>query len=184
MSPEEFLSRVLHPLLVLPVSAAIFLSFSGLDLWQAIYWTGFWIVLSLLPTSLVIWFTGERKLNIVSREKRKTSFLTGLVSMTGALLLIDFLSTPSLVVKVGTVGVLAVTVFGLANFFNKVSIHTGSITCIAAVYTVLSPEASVALMLSSALVGWSRVELDCHTPVQVVQGGVLGFLCGLAFLAL
>lgn len=184
MTPEEILSRVLHPLLVLPVSAVIFLSFSGLGLWDAIYWTGFWIVLSLLPTSLVIWFTGERKLNIVQREKRKTSFLTGLVSMTGALLLIDSLSAPSLVVEVGTVGVLAVTVFGLANFFSKVSIHTGAITCLAAVYTVLSPGVAGALILSSALVGWSRVELDCHTPVQVAQGGVLGFLCGTVFLLL
>jgi len=184
MSPEEVLSKVLHPLLVLPFSAVVFLTFSGLGFQGALYWIGLWTALSLVPTSVVIWFTGERKFNILSRRERKSAFLTGLISMTASLVLFSFMSAPSIVMKVGLIGVLTVTVFGLANFFNKVSIHTGSMTCVAAVYTVLSPGAAAALMFSSALVGWSRVELECHTPVQVVQGGVLGFLCGMVFLAL
>jgi len=184
MDPEEILSKIFHPLTVLPVSAVIFLTFSGPGFYEAVYWIGFWIILSLVPTATVIRFTGEKKFDIVSRKKRKSAFLTALASMTGALAFSSYMSAPEIVTRVGLIGLLAATAFGLANFFSKVSIHTGSMTFIGAIYTVLSPEAAGALVLSSALVGWSRVELDCHTPVQVVQGGVLGFMCGMVFLAL
>lgn len=184
MSPEEILSKALHPLLILPVSSVAFLTFSGLGFNEAIYWVGLGTVISLVPTATVIWFTGERKFNILSRKQRKSAFLTGLISMSISLLFFSFMEAPTVVINIGLIGILATTVFCLANFFNKISIHTGSISCVAAVYTVLSTEAASALMFSSALVGWSRVELDCHTPVQVVQGGVLGFLCGMVFLAL
>lgn len=182
MKSEEIVSRILHPLLVLPVFALIFLS-TYLGLAGSVYWLSIWILLVLIPTATVTWFGGEeRGFDIVSRKERKTVFLTGLTLLLLSLIFFRLLSAPAIVLELGGVGTLVVTVFGLANKFSKVSVHTGSLTCTAVVFISLLPLAGILLGFCSVLVGWSRVELDKHTRAQVLQGGVLGFFCGLVFL--
>lgn len=184
MRSAEFLSKVFHPLAVLPVSALLFLNFSGLSLADSVYWIFLWTIISLLPTTLTTYYTGERGLNVPEREKRWKPFFVGVSSLALSLVPFWVLSAPDVVLKLGATGVIAITIFGLANYFNKISIHTGSIACAAALFTIVSSRAAAFLALSSVLVGWSRVELERHSLVQVVQGGVLGVICGLVFLAL
>ncbi|MFB6241498.1 MAG: hypothetical protein ABEJ36_01700 [Candidatus Nanosalina sp.] len=184
MNTADLLSRVFHPLLVLPVSALLFLNFSGLGLSASVYWLSLWIIISLVPTTLTTYLTGEKGFNVLEREKRVKPFAVGVSSLALSLAPFWMLSTPTVVLELGATGVIAVTVFGLANHFNKVSIHTGSIACAAAVFTVVSSHTAAFLALSSVLVGWSRVELKRHNLVQVVQGGILGVACGMVFLAL
>jgi membrane-associated phospholipid phosphatase len=184
MNTADLLSRVFHPLLVLPVSALLFLKLSGLGFIDSVYWIFLWIVISLVPTTVTTYFTGERGLNVPERDKRWKPFVVGVSSLALSLVPFWILSAPAVVLKLGATGLVAVTVFGLANHFNKVSVHTGSIACAAALFTIVSSRAAAFLALSSVLVGWSRVELERHSLVQVVQGGVLGVICGLVFLAL
>lgn len=184
MKAADFLSKVFHPLLVLPVSVLLFLNFSGLGFADSVYWFFLWILISLVPTTLTTYFTGEKGLNVPEREKRWKPFLVGVASLALSLIPFWILSAPAVVLKLGATGLVAVTAFGLANHFEKVSVHTGSIAAAAAVFTVVSSSAAAFLALSSVLVGWSRVELERHSLVQVVQGGVLGVLCGLVFMAL
>jgi len=40
---------------------------------------------------------------------------------------------------------------------------------------------SVPGVLYAASVGWSRMQLDKHYPIDVATGAVLGTLCGLCF---
>jgi membrane-associated phospholipid phosphatase len=184
MNHAGLLSRVFHPLLVLPVSALLFLKLSGLGLFDSVYWLFLWILISLAPTTVTTYFTGEKGLNVPEREKRWKPFVVGVSSLALSLVPFWILSAPTVVLKLGVTGVVAITVFGVANHFNKVSVHTGSVACAAAIFTIVSSHAAAFLALSSVLVGWSRVELERHSLVQVVQGGVLGVLCGLVFLAL
>lgn len=184
MNAADFLSRVFHPLLVLPASAFLFLYFSGLSLADSAYWLGFWTAISLLPTTLTTYFTTEKGLRVPERKKRWKPFSVGVFSLVASLVALWILSAPETVLQLGATGVVAVAVFGLANHFNKVSVHTGSIACAATVFTVVSPHIAAFLALSSVLVGWSRLELERHNLNQVIQGGILGVSCGLIFLAL
>lgn len=184
MRSAELLSRVFHPLAVLPVSVLFFLYFSGLGLYESIYWVFLWIMISLIPTAITTYLTGEKGLDVPERELRWKPFIVGVSSLGLSLIPFWILSAPAVVLKLGVTGVIAVTVFGITNYFDKVSIHTGSVAAAAAIYTVISPHTAAFLSFSSILVGWSRVELKCHTRIQVIQGAVLGVACGLVFLAL
>ncbi len=184
MRSAEFLSKVFHPLVVLPISALLFLNFSGLGLSSSVYWIFLWTLISLIPTTITAYLTGEKGLNVSERELRWKPFIVGVSSLTLSLIPFWILSAPAVVLKLGATGVIAVTVFGLANYFNKISVHTGSVACTAAVFTIVSSQAAAFLALSSVLVGWSRVELERHTLIQVVQGAILGVACGMVFLAL
>lgn len=184
MKSEEIISRILHPLMVLPVFTLIFLS-TYMGLADSVYWLSIWILLALIPTATVTWFGGEEKgFDIVSRKERKTAFLTGLASLVLSLVIFNSVSAPEIVLKLGGIGILTVAVFGGANQFNKVSIHTGSMACISIVFLTVSQPVTGILGFLSIAVGWSRVELDRHTRIQVLQGGFLGVICGLVFVVL
>ena len=64
----------------------------------------------------------------------------------------------------------------LATVADKVSFHTAAIVGIGYLLMqseILSPLAYAGLVLA---VGWSRVELQKHTVLQVLVGGALGFI--------
>ena len=184
MRPESFISKILHPLIALPVAAVIFLTSSGLEISTAFYWISLWISLSLVPTAVVVWNTGEKGFNIMQRENRRKAFLTGLTSLGLALIISWNLSAPSILLKLGFTGLLIVVIFAVANHFSKVSIHTGALTATTAVYTEISTAAILITGLLSVLVGRSRVKLQKHTLRQVVLGGLTGIFCGAIFLML
>ncbi len=63
----------------------------------------------------------------------------------------------------------------LVNKYWKISIHAiGASGAAAVLFIVLGPLALLVLLLVF-LVGWSRVKLKCHTPMQVIAGTVFGF---------
>lgn len=71
------------------------------------------------------------------------------------------------------------TVFAGANYFSKVSIHTGATT---ASGTLLLTESLIGLglLLLSPVVAWSRVKMKRHSSEEVLMGGLLGITCVLA----
>lgn len=63
----------------------------------------------------------------------------------------------------------------LVNKYWKISIHAiGASGGAAALYIVLGP-AALLVFIIVLLVGWSRVKLNCHTPMQVIAGTIFGF---------
>ena len=64
----------------------------------------------------------------------------------------------------------------LINKHWKISAHTmGAAGPFAALLFVFGPTALLFTILT-ILVGWSRIQLKCHTQAQVLAGGVLAFL--------
>jgi membrane-associated phospholipid phosphatase len=64
----------------------------------------------------------------------------------------------------------------LINKRWKISAHTmGAAGSLAAVLYVFGPMA-ILFTLFPVLVGWSRIQLKCHTPAEVLGGGILAFL--------
>ncbi|EGQ43360.1 MAG: PAP2 superfamily protein [Candidatus Nanosalina sp. J07AB43] len=91
-----------------------------------------------------------------------------------------YASAPEAVVNLGGFAVISSIIFGAANHFSKVSIHTGAMTFAAGAFITQIPSLTFTGLLLSIPVGWSRVRLDCHTRKQVIQGGMLGLACGVA----
>ncbi len=176
---EALPSKIFHPLTVLPVSGVLILFFNGLNIFESGSWIFLWILSAMVPTAAVAWRTGERGFDVVSREQRKKSYIVGAASLTFGLALSIFLGAPAAVVNLGYFAVGAVLVFGLVNSFRKVSVHTGTLGFVAGGFLNTVPLISVLCVVLAVPVGWSRVELDQHSRDQVVQGAVVGFLCGL-----
>jgi membrane-associated phospholipid phosphatase len=64
----------------------------------------------------------------------------------------------------------------LINKRWKISVHTmGAAGSLAAVLYVFGPLA-ILFTIFPILVGWSRIQLKCHTPAEVFGGGILAFL--------
>lgn len=100
--------------------------------------------------------------------------VVGIVSVLAGLALLATLGAPR-----GLVALVAAMAVGLAasttvTLFWKISVHTavnaGAVTILVLVFgpglLVLAP--------AVALVGWSRVEVEEHSPLQTVGGAVLG----------
>jgi membrane-associated phospholipid phosphatase len=184
MRLDKAVSTVFHPIMVLPVSAFLVLNFSGLNLWDSFYWFSIWMVMSLVPTVAVVWRIGEPGLEVPERQQRLKPFTAALLSLLASILFFTWISAPETVLKLAVTGVVTVALFGAANFIDKVSIHTGSMTAVAVLFSTFSVSAGLLVSLFSLFVGWSRIRLGRHSPVQVLQGGFLGALCGLIFLLL
>ena len=176
---EEIPSKIFHPLLILPVAGVAILMLEGIALLNSIKWVVVWVLVAMIPTSVVAWNTGEQKgFDVISREQRNKSYMIGIICLGLALIVGESFSAPKAVLDIGIYAIVATSVFGVFNRFTKISIHTGSLSFVAGGFLTLMPPVGVAGILASVPVGWSRVRLDCHTKSQVVQGAVVGLTAG------
>jgi membrane-associated phospholipid phosphatase len=167
-----------------PFLALFFLMGRGVGFLESVSWITVWILVALVPTALVTYFTGERKLNIESGPSRRRGYVTGISGLVISLVLTWFLSAPEPVLNLGFVSILSAVMFGTANHLEKVSVHTGALAGFSGIFLVLSPVISGSFAALAAVVGLSRVELEMHTRDQVLGGAFLGALCGLTVLVL
>jgi len=176
---EELPSQIFHPLLILPISGISILMLKGIEPLNSIKWVGLWVLLAMVPTSIVAWNTGKQKgFDVISREQRNKSYIIGIGCLTIALALGYFFSAPDAVLDLGVYAIIASSVFGIINRFTKISIHTGSLSFVAGGFLTINPVIGVAGIIASVPVGWSRVKLDCHTKNQVIQGAAVGLASG------
>jgi membrane-associated phospholipid phosphatase len=184
MNRALLVSKVFHPLLVAPFLALFYLRGTGVGLIESFFWISVWIVVAMVPTALATYFTGERKLNIESGPERRAAYITGISAAAVSLFLTWYFSAPQTILRLGAAGIVSAAAFGTANHIDKVSVHTGTLAGFSGLYLALSPFWSAAIGAAALIVSWSRVRLEVHSREQVLQGTLLGVLCGLTVLLL
>lgn len=178
MRSEELPSKILHPLIVLPLGGFMVLYSKNLRPLTAVSWILTYITTALIPTTLTAWKTGEPGLDVISRSQRNKSYLVGISTLIITLAITYILPAPEIIISLGSVAIASSLVFGIANHVSKVSIHTGAVTFTAASLASFNLVLAVPIGLLSVAVGWSRVKLGQHTKIQVIQGAILGIICG------
>lgn len=176
-------SIILHPLIVVPLSALIYLYFGGLSILSSVKWIGLWTVISILPTVVYTYFKGEKGLNIRDRELRTPVYILAVLSLIASYSTIFLLNGPSIVLKGVIIGILSVLIFGAFNHYSKISVHTGAITGTGTAFLTQAPLPGILLLSVSVLVGKGRIDLNKHTRREVIYGGLTGILCGAMFFA-
>ena len=112
--------------------------------------------------------------HIGAREQRKPVFVFTLASMLlGLLLLVTGGAPRDLLAFLATL-LIEATLALLLTLAWKVSIHAWVSTIGATALVLVYGGAAWLLWPVLAGVGWSRVELEDHTPAQVVVGAILG----------
>jgi|APHM01.1.fsa_nt_gi PAP2 superfamily. len=176
-------SGLLHPAVLGPVTGIYLLMGSALNLSGALFFTSLWVLLCVLPTLVVASFVSETGLRVGRRSQRWKPELAVFLSSLFTLGVSYWLGAPDIVLEAGAVLAITVPVWAGANCFDKLSVHVGTAAAAFAMLSsgLLSP---VIAIVAVVLVAWSRLVLDAHTPVQVIQGGLLGGVIAAAFLVI
>ncbi|MFC1955716.1 hypothetical protein ACFLWZ_04200 [Chloroflexota bacterium] len=170
-------STALNPFLV-SLAVIILLSFrSTSSILDALKWVLISLGLSTLPVFIVIVFLVHKdKLESISikvREQRNKIYLLSSICALGSCAVLYYLAAPLVLVATLAAGLLSVVIFMSVNFWWKISIHSafvaGLVTILIAMYGYIWAVTIVLL----PLIGWSRIELEHHSPAQVVSGALL-----------
>ncbi len=173
----KLISTVLNPFLV-SLAVIILLSFNSTSsISDALKWVLISLGLSTLPVfTVIIFLVRNNKLESISikvREQRNKIYLLASICAVASCAVLYYLAAPLILVAALVAGLVAVVIFMSINLWWKISIHSafvaGSVTILIVMYGYIWAVTIVLLLL----IGWSRIEMEHHSPAQVVFGAAL-----------
>ncbi len=182
-TPAEKFARIISTLFVPPAFALIIFTFFAFHLEQT---TADKVILILVTLvfgfGLHIWlFVHFRKKGLIVdldasiKEERTFPFLIATGFYISGLIFLIWLQINIISIAFWFCYISNTIIVVLINKYWKISIHAiGASGAAAALFIVLGP-VSLPVFAVVLLVGWSRIKLRCHTPMQVIAGIILGF---------
>ena len=173
-------SNILNPFLVSFI-VIILISFESTSTTpEALKWSLISIALSILPVfAVIIYLVHNHKLQgifIKVRRERNKIYLLAIACAVVSCMVLYFMEAPLVLVALFVAGLSAIIIFMSINLLWKISVHTaviaGSITVLIVLYGAIGATTAVLL----PLLGWSRIELEHHSPTQVATGALLAAL--------
>lgn len=177
----EVVSYVFHPLLVVIPTLVIAMVRLGSTLGQAIFWTVLSIVIVNLPMALLL-FRGVRSgkytdASVSVREQRTSIYAIGGVCLVILLAVLIIGKAPVVIIACLISAVIATTLGYWVNRYTKLSLHSAAMAGCTAVLLWTAPLIGVIMALFAPLVGWARIRLKHHTPVQILIGWMVSVIC-------
>ena len=140
----------------------------------------------LLPIGIFYYFLKAKVIesfHMHTAKERSLPFLTTIVFHLSTLFLFSRMPVPALFSNLVLGAIASVAVAFIINLKWKVSIHmlgmgglVGTIIGLVLRYQISARPLIMMLVLLSGLVGYSRLKLKAHTPLQVYVGFILGTL--------
>lgn len=187
----KIISLIFQPLLV-PTYAMILMMnmdvFTVLPiLWRWIAIVGTFVFTGVLPALPILLMLKRGDINdlfISKREERTMPYLfTFMAYVFWALFMWRTMQFPIFIVAMGMGSAISIFIIVLINMKWKISAHAAGMggLCGAVIgvsyRTAINPVMLISvILLISALVAFSRLELKAHTPGQVLAGFVVGFV--------
>lgn len=177
----EVVSYVFHPLLVVIPTLVIAMIRLGSTLGQAIFWTVLSIVIVNLPMALLL-FWGVRSgkysdASVSIREQRTSIYAVGGVCLVILLAVLIIGKAPVIIIACLISAVIATAIGYWVNRFTKLSLHSAAMAGCTAVLLWTAPLIGVIMAVFAPLVGWARIRLKHHTPVQILIGWMVSMIC-------
>jgi membrane-associated phospholipid phosphatase len=178
----EIISYIFHPLVVVVPTLVIAMVRLGSTLGQAISWTALSIVIVNLPMALLL-FWGVRSgrysdASVSIREQRTSIYAVGGACLVILLAVLIIGNAPVVIIACLVSAVIATALGYWINRFTKLSLHSAAMAGCTAVLLWTTPLIGVAAMaIFSPLVGWARIRLKHHTPVQILIGWMVSMIC-------
>lgn len=184
----QILSVIFHPLLV-PVYALLQMNFMpffypGADSLRRVLIFGSMFTLVVPP---LIWYFLLYKLKVIqslkatTRKERIWPYLFTILSYILVGIICYFLKVDYGFTRLWQGASIVLIVVFVVNFFWKISAHATGMGSWAGMLFFLSIYNEYSLLfqiivviLSGGLIGWSRLKLEAHTPLQVFFGYLLG----------
>ncbi|MBN2116281.1 MAG: phosphatase PAP2 family protein [Anaerolineales bacterium] len=169
------ISDAFHPFVVVIPTMVIAMVAQGSALWQALVWTVLSVCIVILPLLVVI-YAGVRSgrfsdASISVREQRSSLYTLAAFLLVLLLVILVLGKAPLILIACLISAVLAtVTGFAINQRFTKLSLHSIGMAGCATVLLLVTPWLGLAMVIFALLVGWARIRLKHHTPLQILIG--------------
>lgn len=174
----EIVSNITNPGLVLLVSLIIIASRYASSLGQLLVWTAFAALLLVVPGLLyatVIW-RQERHID-VDISRREDRIVPLLLTTLGAVVmgyLVAGNSTSSSLELLSNILVVMLVCLTIITLVWKISLHAATLTALVTLIILFRGPVFAVFYLGIFPVGWARLVLKQHTPLQLVAGSLVG----------
>lgn len=177
----EVVSYVFHPLLVVIPTLVIAMVRLGSTLGQAIFWTVLSIAIVNVPMALLL-FWGVRSgkysdASVSVREQRTSIYAVGGACLVILLAVLIIGKAPVVIIACLISAVIATALGYWINRYTKLSLHSAAMAGCTAVLLWTAPMIGVIMAVFAPLVGWARIRLTHHTPVQILIGWMVSMIC-------
>lgn len=177
----EIISYIFHPLLVVIPTLVIAMVQLGSTVWEAIFWTVLSIAIVNLPMALLL-FWGVRSgkysdASVSVREQRTSIYAVGGTCLVILLAVLIIGKAPGVIIACLVSAVIATALGYWINRYTKLSLHSAAMAGCTAVLLWTAPLIGVAMAVCAPLVGWARIHLKHHTPVQILIGWMVSMIC-------
>lgn len=177
----EVVSFIFHPLLVVIPTLVIAMTRLGSTLGQAIFWTVLSIAIVNLPMALLL-FWGVRSgkysdASVSVREQRTSIYAVGGACLVILLTVLIIGKAPAVIIACLISAVIATALGYWINRYTKLSLHSAAMAGCTAVLLWTAPLIGVIMAIFAPLVGWARIRLKHHTPVQILIGWMVSMIC-------
>ena len=177
----EIISYIFHPLLIVIPTLVIAMVQLGSMVWEAIFWTVLSIAIVNLPMALLL-FWGVRSgkysdASVSIREQRTSIYAVGGTCLVILLAVLIIGKAPVVIIACLVSAVIATVLGYVINRYTKLSLHSAAIAGCTAVLLWTAPLIGVVMVVCAPLVGWARIRLKHHTPVQILIGWMVSMIC-------
>ena len=177
----ELVSQIFHPLVVVIPTLVIAMTRLGSTIWEAIFWTVLSIAIVNLPMALLL-FWGVRSgkysdASVSIREQRSSIYAVGGTCLVILLAVLIIGKAPVVIIACLVSAVIATVLGYVINRYTKLSLHSAAMAGCTAVLLWTAPLIGVIMAICAPLVGWARIRLKHHTPVQILIGWMVSMIC-------
>jgi membrane-associated phospholipid phosphatase len=177
----EVVSYVFHPLIIVIPTMVIAITQTGFSLTESVFWTLLAVGVVNVPMALLL-FYGVRSgrysdASVSLRQQRTSIYVVGGVCLVILLLILILANAPPVLIACLIAAVLSTGLGYLVNRYTKLSLHSAAIAGCAIVLLLTFPLLGILLAIFTPLVGWARIRLKHHTPLQILIGWIVPVGC-------
>ncbi len=176
----EKTSIIVNPFLV-HIILILIISFKSTDnIAEGIKWFLISVAISTVPIFIVVLYLVRHNkvdnlfINARAQRDKVYTLSSGLLGIACAVLF--FLKAPVILVAVFVAIFIVGLVFACVNRWWKISIHVASLSAAVTALVIIYGLVAAWTILLIPLVAWARVEMEHHSPAQVLAGGMLSSL--------
>lgn len=169
------ISNIFHPFVVVIPTMVIAMIAQRNTLWQSLFWTILSVCIVIFPMLFVI-YAGVRSgrftdASISIREQRSSLYTLAAFLLVLLLAILIFGQAPLILIACLSSAILStLTGFAINQRFTKLSLHSIGMAGSTTVLLVVVPMLGLAMTIFALLVGWARIRLKHHTPLQILIG--------------
>lgn len=178
----EAISNIFHPFVAAIPTMVIAMVRQGTSLRSALFWTILAVCVVIVPLVFLI-YRGVRSglysdASISIREQRRGLYAAAAILFALLLAILIWGKAPTILLACLVSALAATVIASLINHqFTKLSLHSVGMAGYTTVLLLTVPALGIAMALFALLVGWARMHLNHHTPLQILIGWAVSSIC-------